>query len=215
MKKILTIKNFKKLSRKLFHKYIARKSEEYSAIGWHCTWNVVRVVQRKLFSGFYITQLPKEPCIYFPLHVLLDIQLTTRCPEYLDQLSLVEYISRCLPYGYSLLIKEHPASIGAYSYLRIKKILNHNSHVHIVHPRINSYDVIENSECVITINSKVGVEAIVQQKPVITLGPTFYRGKGLTVDLNHLKCLPEAINKALGYAKLDSEEIKKNLSKGL
>jgi len=211
--KILTIKNFKKLSRKLFHKYIARKSEEYSAIGWHCTWHVVRVVRRKLFSGFYITQLPKKPCIYFPLHLFLDLQLTTRCPEYLDQLSLVEYISRCLPYGYSLLIKEHPASIGAYSYLRIKKILNHNSHVHIVHPRINSYDVIENSECVITVNSKVGVEAIVQQKPVITLGPTFYRGKGLTVDVNHLKCLPEAINKALGYAKLDSEEIKKNLAK--
>lgn len=213
LRKILNVNNCRKLSRKLFHKYIVRKSEEYNAIGWHCIWHLVRAVRRKLLSRFYITKLPKRPCVYFPLHVLLDFQLTTRCPEYLDQLSLVEYLSGCLPYGYSLLIKEHPASIGTHSYLRIRKILKYNKHVHIVHPRINSYDIIKNSECIITINSKVGVEAIVQQKPVITLGPTFYRGKGLTIDVDHLKCLPKAINKALGSGKLDTEEIKRFLAK--
>jgi hypothetical protein len=212
-RKIVTANNFRRLSRKLFHKYIARESEEYNAIGWHCMWHIIRVIRRKLLNRFYIAELPDKPYIYFPLHVLLDLQLTTRCPEYLDQLALVEYISRCLPYGYSLLIKEHPASIGAYSYRRIKKILDQGNHVQIVHPGMNSYDIVENSECVITINSKVGVEAIVQQKPVVTLGPAFYRDKGLTIDVNNLRCLPKAIRKALDSGKLDPKKVGEFLAK--
>jgi hypothetical protein len=209
---IISFSNLTKLSRKLFHKYIARKSEEYNAIAHHCTSHLLRVFRRKLLSRFYIVELPDRPFLYLPLHVPLDLQLTTRCRKYLDQLSLVEYISSCVPNGYMLLIKEHPASIGGYSYKKIKNILKHNTHVRLMHPSMNSYDIIERSKSVITINSKVGAEAIVQQKPVIVLGPTFYRGKGLTIDVNHLKCLPKAINRALDCVKLDFEKVKNFLT---
>ena len=37
--------------------------------------------------------------------------------------------------------------------------------------------LLKNSACVVTINSKVGFEAIMQGKPVVVLGKTFYRGR--------------------------------------
>lgn len=212
LRSFLNISNFKKLGMKLYRKYVLRKSEEYNAIAWHCLYHLLRAFRRKLLDRLYITELPDNPYIYFPLHVPLDLQLTTRCTKYLDQLYLVEYISRSIPFGYSLLIKEHPASIGSYSYSGIKNILNRYSHVKIVHPKTNSYYIIDNSRCVITINSKVGVEAILQQKPVITLGPTFYRDRGLTIDICDLKDLPSSINKALACEKLDAKDIRQFLA---
>ncbi len=207
LRALVSFSNFRKLARKLFHKYIAGKSEEYDAIARHCMSHLSRVWRRKLLSRFYVPELPDEPFVYFPLHVPLDLQLTTRCREYLDQLSLIEYIATCVPCGYVLLTKEHPASIGAYSYSRIKNILKRNTHVRLLHPSLNSYDIIERSRAVITINSKVGVEAIVQQKPVVVLGPAFYRGRGLTIDVGPLKDLREAIHRALVSEKLDAEMV--------
>lgn len=213
LRSFLNISNFKKLGVKLYNKYILRKSEEYNAIAWHCYYHFLRAFRRKRLNRLYITELPKEPYIYFPLHVPLDLQLTTRCTKYLDQLYLIEYICRCIPLGYSLVIKEHPASIGSYSYSGIKSILNLYKHFNIVHPKTNSYDIINNSKCVITINSKVGVEAALQRKSVITLGPTFYRNKGLTVDVSDLTDLPEALNKSLAGNNIDTNLIREFLAR--
>jgi capsule polysaccharide export protein KpsC/LpsZ len=114
----------------------------------------------------------------------------------------------CIPNGHLLLIKEHPASVGSYNSSRIRDILKCHAHVRLVHPSVNSYDIIERSQSVITINSKVGVEAIVQQKSVIVLGPTFYRGKNLTMDVEALKDLPEVIQQALISEKLNVENVR-------
>lgn len=208
LRTVVSLSNFGKLTRKLFHKYVAGKSEEYDAIARHCMSHLSRVFCRKLLSRFYVTELPDQPFFYYPLHVPLDLQLTTRCREYLDQLSLIEYISTCIPSGYVLLTKEHPASIGGYGYTRIKSLLKRNTHVRLAHPSLNSYDIIERSRAVITINSKVGIEAVIQQKPVIVLGPTFYRGRGLTIDVGPLKDLPEAVRRALVSEKLDGEMVR-------
>lgn len=209
---IININNFKKIVRKLLHKYVLRKSEEYDAIGWYCRWHFVRFFRRNLLKKYYVHDIPGPQYVYFPFHVPLDLQLTTRAPEYLDQFFVIDYIARCLPYGYQLLIKEHPAAIGAYSYLRIKRLLRYNKNICIVHPRVNSYDLIENARCVVTINSKVGVEAIMQQKPVVVLGPAFYRGKGVTIDVNALRDLPKAIQDALAIQKIDENNVKKFLA---
>ena len=64
-----------------------------------------------------------EKYIYFPLHVPNDIALTLRSPEFVDQLSLVDYLCRITPLGYKLAIKEHPTTIGAFSYHKIRNVL--------------------------------------------------------------------------------------------
>ncbi len=209
---ILNITNIKKLARKLSHKYIVQKQEEYNAIGWYAMWHMQRVYRRKLLNRHYIDELPDEPYVYYPFHVPLDFQLTTRCPQYLDQFYIVDYISRTLPPGRLLLVKEHPASVGAYSYSRIKEI-SKLGNVRIVNPAVNSYDIINRARCVVTVNSKVGAEAIMQRRPVVTLGASFYRGKGLTVDVDSIEQLPEAIDEASNKDLLKEDKVIEFLSR--
>ena len=119
-----------------------------------------------------------------------------RSPEFINQEALIEYLGRCLPYGYKLYVKEHPAAIGAHALWPTRYYLkSHNTK--LIHPRVNSFDLIKNADCVVTINSKVGVEALMQLKPVIVLGKAFYRGHGITHDVKNLGNLNNYIIKAL------------------
>jgi capsule polysaccharide export protein KpsC/LpsZ len=116
----------------------------------------------------------------------------------------VEQLAGSVPKGFMLYVKEHPAAVGGHSVARLKQLLLLRN-VRLLHPRLNSYDIIRNSACVVTINSKVGFEAIMQQKPVVVLGKSFYKNKGVTVDVNDLSKLSDAINTAVNM-KVDSHK---------
>lgn len=155
------------------------------------------IVRRRLLSLYYL-RFPKNPgrFIYFPLHMPFDMQILVRAPQFFRQEHVVDVISRALPQGMKLFIKEHPVSIGWYPFgimRRLAKIPN----VVVLHPRQGSHEVIRKAEAVITINSKVGFEALAYYKPVITLGASFYRGHGATLDVTDLAGLAGDIKKAV------------------
>lgn len=58
-------------------------------------------------------------------------------------------------------------------------------------------EYIEKSEAVITINSTVGIEALIRHKPVITLGDAFYNIEGLVTHCGALNSLCDCINDVL------------------
>lgn len=205
--KLLNRENAVKLLRKLNNKYLKHQSEEYDAIGNHVLRNVKMYLNRKRLTRIYSMMNDSDKFVYYPFHVPLDFQLTVRSSEYLDQIGLLKYISNILPYGYFLYVKEHPAAIGAYSFREMKNLLI-NRNVKLLHPKINSYDIISQSRCVITINSKVGAEAIMQSKPVIVLGKAFYRNHGFTYDVGEISALRSVIKKALENGKPDSEVVR-------
>jgi capsule polysaccharide modification protein KpsS len=204
IRRLLSPDNFRRLGRKLYHKYVLRREEEYSAIAWYIQYHVIKMFRRKALSSLYSEPAPGERYVYFPFHVPLDVQLTVRCREYLDQERLVEQLAGSVPKGFMLYVKEHPAAVGGHSVARLKQLLLLRN-VRLLHPRLNSYDIIRNSACVVTINSKVGFEAIMQQKPVVVLGKSFYKNKGVTVDVNDLSKLSDAINTAVNM-KVDSHK---------
>ena len=55
------------------------------------------VINSKFLASHYTNFSKANKFIYFPLHVPNDVSLTLRSPEYLDQLSLVEFIARNVP----------------------------------------------------------------------------------------------------------------------
>lgn len=193
LRKLLNTQNFKKLKTKLVNKYIRSFSEEYDAIGNHVANAVRMYINRKRNAGLYSTINNTDKFVYYPFHVPLDFQLTVRSNEYLDQISLLKYIANVLPYGYKLYVKEHPAAVGAYSHKELSALI-HEGNVKIIHPSVNSYDLIANSKCVLTINSKVGAEALLQKKKVVVLGDAFYKSQGLTIDVENLKELKTILN---------------------
>lgn len=215
---IFNLVNFKKLFRKLIHKYVLNYTEEYNAIFYYVWGYLKRSIVYKYNSFFYYSSPSRHPrlqsgtpkkYVYFPLHVPLDVQLTVRTPEYLDQISLCEKIAECLPEGYELLIKEHPASIGAYAFVPLKK-LTRAGKIKIIHPSYNSYELIKKASCIITINSKVGIESVMQQKNVIVLGQAFYREHGVTYDVTGLDAMKSVLKEVLGEkgaSQLDERKI--------
>ena len=198
LRRIFSPDNIRRLGRKLYHKYVLHREEEYNAIGWYVAHHLQRWVRSKLLRRYYREPVPGEAYIFYPFHVPLDVSLTVRSPAFLDQEAFVARLVRALPLGMSLYIKEHPASIGAHSPSYLKQVLR-DPRVKLIHPRHNSHELIRNASAIVTINSKVGMEALLQEKPVLVLGRTYYRGHGLTVDANASDDLSDAVQRVLAW----------------
>lgn len=181
-KKVFHATNFKKLYLKIYNKYVLGHKQEYEHIFNHSLRYLKMLITRKRNSRYYTmsvtAEMERTGYFYFPFHVQLDYSLTVRSPEYLDQIGLVEKILQILPAGTCLVVKEHPASIGCLDYARTQGLLKNNNFV-FMHPSVNSYDIIDKSCGVVTINSKVGAEAMALGKKVFAFGNAFYTDSGL------------------------------------
>ena len=140
--------------------------------------------------------LPKR-FLYCPLQVAADTQLSvfggwiSDMPEFL--VNLVK-ASEALPADMKLVVRPHPSCrVGQESALHLALT---NPHVRVVDGG-TSAELLQKCEGVVTVNSSVGLEAFAYDKPVITLGESFYGGQGLTEqagDLDTLKSLFRQVN---------------------
>ncbi|MBI2644486.1 MAG: hypothetical protein HYW95_03205 [Candidatus Wildermuthbacteria bacterium] len=144
---------------------------------------------------FYQNPVPGEKYMYFPLHFPDDSQLTARAVPFITQEFVIEILSRYLPYGYKIYVKEHPASLGYYSSHMLRFICG-LPNVKLVPPLLNSHGLIQKAEIVCVINSSVGYEALLYQKPVVTFGESFYSGRGVTLDIRNLYDVPKILQQA-------------------
>ena len=143
--------------------------------------------------GLLSSELPTSKYIYIPLHVPNDMALTIRSPEFVDQLSLVDFICRASPLKYKVLIKEHPAMIGMIGVFSLRKLLKKYDNLIVLNPNMNNFDILKGSSVVVTINSKAGMESLILNKKTITLGDAFYdtyEGANKT----HITDLPVKLN---------------------
>jgi len=214
LRKVINIENLGKLKRKLFHKYILREREEYDEIGWVVKYSFIKLLRRLMLNFYYTKKIKQgEKYIYYPFHVPHDVQLTSRSRLFYYQEGFVEYLSRNIPYGYKLYLKEHPASVGGHSFWASRNLLKQYKNIKLIHPTFNSFDLISNASLIVTVNSKVGFEAIMQCKKVIVVGDAFYKNKGITYDVNNLNELGTVINNALASEPPSREKIMDFLAK--
>lgn len=143
-----------------------------------------RLITKKKLEKIYnkIEDINGKKYHYLPLHYPIDSQLTYRARPFINQLNFAETISYFIPYGEYLVIKEHPHARGAIDYKSIKQ-LSKLPNIIILHPWINSHDILENTESVIVINSTVGLEALYHQKPVILFGRNYLYGHNLATEV--------------------------------
>ena len=118
---------------------------------------------------------PKRKFVYFPLHVTDDYKIKRLIPHCVDQSALIEQVSEALPAGYDIVLKEHPMSIGRNS-LGMLRRLRRRGNIRLVEPHTSSHELVQQSEAVIVISSTVGLEALMYDKPVLTMGQPFYSG---------------------------------------
>jgi hypothetical protein len=159
---------------------------------------VTGLARAQAARAVYTTRRPGRPFVYFPLHVVDDYKIERLVPHCRDQVSLAEQIAGALPPGYDLVVKEHPLSIGR-NPLSLLRRLNRVGNVRVVHPHESSHELIEASDAVAVISSTVGLEALLYEKPVLTLGQPFYSGYGVTLDVDSFAELREAVPALLRF----------------
>lgn len=141
---------------------------------------------------------PARPFVYLPLHVTDDYKIKTLIPHCRDQAAIVELIADALPPGYDLVIKEHPMSVGR-NPLGFLRRLRQRRNVRLVNPWQSSHELIRQSRAVAVISSTVGLEALLYEKPVLTLGDPFYAGYGVTLDLDSFAQIREGVPALLRF----------------
>ena len=89
-------------------------------------------------------------------------------------------------------------SVGRNS-IRLLRRLRARPNVRLVDPHTSSHELIRRSEAVAVISSTVGLEALLYDKPVLTLGQPFYSGYGVTVDVDSFTEIREAVPALLRF----------------
>jgi hypothetical protein len=137
--------------------------------------------------------------VYFPLHVQPEFNIDVRAPFLTNQLALIENIARSIPSGYRLVVKDHPGMRGARDlsyYRQIKRLYN----VQLVPPSVDSHDLIQGSDAVVTIVGTTAWEGILYEKPVVAFGPLAYSFFDLLYNCHSLSDLPSILSEAVrGY----------------
>lgn len=154
---------------------------------------VPRELRRKYFGKEALDLPPRY--FFLPFQVYTDTQVLLNSPQIHNMHELVDQVYSALEkYNHKynqdhwLVIKEHPSDFGRINYNGLKK--KYKNKKVIFTTTLPSSELIESSRAVITINSTVGIEALLKGKPVITLGEAFYNVEGLVhhcIDLSRLQ----------------------------
>ena len=199
-RKVVNMRNARRLTEKLLDKHLFGKEQEFGHIGSHVTQHARMVLNSRKLRRHYT---PLEACgrfVYYPLHVPGDMALTLRSPEYLDQLALIDYLCRVVPFGCKVAVKEHPAMIGAVPADRLIALAKRHDNLAILPPATNNFAVLRQAAAAITVNSKSGAEAGLVGLPVIVLGDAFYRNAPFAHPVDSLGQVAGAIEAALAGA---------------
>jgi capsular polysaccharide biosynthesis protein len=171
--------------------------------------NARELARAKAARPLYDELDPERPFVYFPLHVTDDYKIKKVIPHCIDQASIVEQVADALPPGYDLVLKEHPMSVGRNA-LSLLRRLKGRANVRLVSPHTSSHDLMRQAAAVAVISSTVGLEALLYEKPVLTLGQPFYAGYGITLDVDSFRELRDQVPALLRF-RPDSERVNRFL----
>ena len=139
--------------------------------------------------------------VFYPLHLEPEASLQVLSPEYFYQLSSIAAVSRDLPAGVLLAVKETFSAIGRRPdnfYEQIAEFKN----VVMMDPMDLGVDVIRHAAAVVSINGTAGFEAAAIGKPVIAFGRHNIFGflphvKVVAEESQLRECLREALTGAI------------------
>lgn len=110
-----------------------------------------------------------KPFVFYPLHTEPETALQGLSPEYFYQLSAIAAVSRDLPAGFLLAVKETFAGIGRRPRDFYRQILEFKN-VIILDPVERGIDIVREAAATVTITGTAGMEAAIIGKPVIAFG---------------------------------------------
>lgn len=167
-------------------------------------------INRNKFGSNEIRNIPSK-AVFFGMHYQPEQTTLVQGLWFANQISLIEDISKSLPLGYTLVVKEHPWGRGNRPRWQYKHL---ESFYNVMFVDAPSKDLIKNSDAVISISGTIAIEAAILGKPTIVLGhntftfcDVFYRVRSiwdLPTLLKEILIKKEFINSELHKVKLDN-----------
>jgi len=155
-----------------------------------------------------IKKIEDNNYILFPMQSMPEAKVLTISPFYSNQITLIENIAKSIPINTILYVKEHPIqktklwrSIEFY-----KKIIS-IPNVKLIHPSVNSQELIAKSKAVVLISGGTGFEALFHKKPVILFSDEIYQELSSVTKISTFDKLHENISEAIKNFKFNINEI--------
>jgi hypothetical protein len=148
---------------------------------------------RQYLAKVHVDDIP-EKSVFYAIHMQPEQSTLAQGNWYVNQVALIENISKSLPIGYTLILKEHPNGPGSrpvWQYRHLERFYN------VRFCNADSKSIIRSVESVITVTGTVGMEALVLDKPTIVLGGTFYDFCDLLYRPKNIKELPGIFKRIL------------------
>ena len=173
----------------------------------------LRKKYRENFMGKNLSRTIESdsPFIYFPLHQEQERITLIGAPFYINQIEVIQKIAQSIPVGYKLYVKDHTVMRvrGWRSVSEMKKIINFYN-VKLLHPSVNSIEIIKKSDLVISIRGSSTIEAAFHNKPSIAFENVGMYQLSSIHRLQSIVELPQAIKSSL-KKKINRDEFKKYL----
>lgn len=159
--------------------------------------NILRIWRRSmtktLIQTVSLDDLPKK-FVFYAMHFQPEQSTLAQGIYYSNQIALIENISKALPLGYTLVVKEHPVGRGRRPVWQYKHIAGL--------PNVELCDalgkeIIRRSSAVMTITGTVAIEGLALGKPVIVFGKSFYSYCDLIESINSYEQLHGVLHDTL------------------
>lgn len=106
---------------------------------------------------------------FFPLHKEPEVTLLVYGRPWLNQIEAVRNVSRSLPAGMTLVVKEHPAALGYRPIKYYRKLLD-IPNVRLAAPELTSREALRHAWLATIIGGSIGLEALMLGIPTLALG---------------------------------------------
>jgi len=171
--------------------------------------SVALQARRELYPGLFAEpgERPVEPFAFFPLHVDPEASTMVLAPQHTDQLAVIEALSKSLPLGMRLVVKEHIPMLGQRPrgfYERLARIPG----VFLASPHDSGIALVRAAAMTVTITGTAGWEAIALGRPALLIGTPPYTmiGEGF-VQCGDLSALTRAVKRTLAVNPASDEHL--------
>ncbi len=147
--------------------------------------------------------------VYFPMHYQPELTTTPLGNESSDQFYVIRALSRSLPKGYKLVVKEHPSQFFRVLFgeqgrhVGCWELVSRLNNVVLADLSVSSISLIQNASAVVTITGTAGWEAMVNGKPCLHFGGAWYQDFPQSTKVNFSDVKSKLV------AALDSETCEK------
>lgn len=143
-----------------------------------------KYVERNKFVDPYISAL--KPYIFLPLQVAKDTQVLHNSYYIHDMPSFIDVVANAIPQDkFRVVIKDHPADRVNFPFKKLRDKFQ-EKYPHVVFVRnYSSLKLVLESKAVVTLNSTVGFEGVLCNKPVFCLGEAWYAKPGIAHSVKH------------------------------